>query len=120
MVQKTITARHFDLTPEMREKAEQEIEGLTRYFENIISADLVLDTERHRKVAELKVKVYNQVMAGTGDTDDMYNSINVAVDKVKGQLKKYKGKLKDRRPDQINEQVSQATAPSTDDEGVDL
>ena len=119
MVQKTITARHFDLTPEMRDKAEQEIEGLTRYFENIISAEMVLDTERHRKVAELKVKVYNHVMAGTGDTDDMYNSISVAVDKVKGQLKKYKGKLKDKRPDEINETVTQATRPSIDEDSVD-
>ncbi len=118
-MQKMITARHFDLTPEMKSHAESEIEGLSRYFENIISAELILDTERHRRMAELKVKVYNQTLAGTGETDDMYNSIGVAVDKVKQQLKKYKGKLKDKRPDAISETVEKATRPTTDVDEVE-
>lgn len=117
---KKISARHFDLTEEMRSVAESEMDGLTRYFENIISAELVLDTERHRRKAELKVKVYNNVLTGSGDTDDMYNSISQAVDKVKGQLKKYKGKLKDKRPDQISETKDALTRPSTDVDAIDV
>ena len=96
-MQQMITARHFDLSPELREKAEAQVESLTRYFDNIISADLILDVERHRHKAELKVKVYKDVLASTGETDDMYNSIAVAVDRMKGQLKKYKGKLKEKK-----------------------
>ncbi len=118
-MQKTITARHFDLTSEMRERAETEVEGLTRYFENIISAELVLDTERHLHKAELRVKVFNQSMSGTGETNDMYNSIAVAVDKVKGQLKKYKGKLKDRRPEEISEVIDELTRPATNVDEID-
>lgn len=118
-MQKTITARHFDLTSEMRDRAETEMDGLSRYFENIISAELVLDTERHLHKAELRVKVYNQSMSGTGETDDMYNSISVAVDKVKGQLKKYKGKLKDRRPEEISEVIDELTRPATNVDEVD-
>lgn len=113
-MQKTITARHFDLTEEMRERAESEMDSLTRYFENIISAELVLDMERHLHKAELRVKVYNHNITGSGETDDMYNSISVSVDKVKTQLKKYKGKLKDRRPDEISETISELTRPQTD------
>lgn len=116
---KTITARHFDLTQEMRSHAEQEMEGLTRYFDNIISAELILDTERHRRKAELKVKVYKDVITGTGDTDDMYNSIAVAVDKVKGRLKRYKGKLKDKKPEQIVEAIDTLTRPATDIDEVE-
>ena len=117
---KKITARHFDLTPEMKERAEQEMEGLTRYFDNIISAEMILDTERHRRTAELKVKVYKETLSGTGDTDDLYNSIAVAVDKVKGQLKKYKGKLKNKRPDEIAETIDSLTRPQTNEDEVDV
>jgi len=118
-MQKIITARHFDLTPEMKERAEADIESLTRYFENIISAELVLETERHRRIAELRVKVFNNSITGTGDTDDMYNSIGVAVDKVKGQLKKYKGKLKERRPEEIADTISELTRPATNPDEID-
>ncbi len=118
-MQKVITARHFDLTPEMKERAEKEMDRLTRYFGNIVSAELVLNTERHLRTAELKVNVYNNMIAGTGETDDMYNSIAVAVDKVKGQLKKYKSKLKQRSPEEITNIKDRSTRPSTDVDELD-
>ena len=118
-MRKVITARHFDLTPEMKQRAEEEMDRLTRYFGNIVSAELVLDTERHRRMAELKVNVYNNMISGTGDTDDMYNSIAVAVDKVKGQLKKYKAKLKHRSPEEISGAKDKLTRPSTNVDEID-
>ena len=116
---KTITARHFDLSDEMRAKAEDEMEGLKRYFDNIISAELILATEKHIKIAELKVRVYNQTLAAKADTDDFYSSIASVVEKIKSQLRKYKGKLKDKKPEQIADFIDGLTKPSTDTEGLE-
>lgn len=113
-MQKKISARHFDLTDEIRSQAESEMDRLTKFFDHIISADLVLDTERHRRKAELTVKVYNSTMTGTADSDDMYSSISMAVDKVKGQLQRYKGKLKNKKPEEIQEVIDKSTRPATD------
>lgn len=114
-----ITARHFDLTPELKEYIEDEVSGLTRYFENIISSEVILDVEKYRQTAEVKIKVYNAALTGTGATDDMYASIEQAMDKVKAQLKKYKSRLKEKRPDKIKETVEEITRPDTDVDGVD-
>lgn len=119
-MQMKITARHFDLTPELRQKAEAEIEGLRRYFDNIISAELTLDKERHRRMAELKVKVYKDVITGTAETDDLVNSIAAAADKVKGQLQKYKGKLKEKDSEKIVGATESATRPDTSDDEIDI
>lgn len=116
---KKISARHFDLTEEMKQKAEAEMDSLTRFFENIISADMVLDAERHRRIAELNVKVYNHTLSASGESDDIYNSIDMAVDKIKTQLKKYKGKLKDKNPEAISETIDHLTRPETDDETIE-
>lgn len=116
---KTITARHFDLSDDMKAKAEDEMEGLKRYFDNIISAELILATEKHIKIAELKVRVYNQTLAAKADTDDFYSSIASAVEKIKTQLKKYKGKLKNKKPEQIAGVIDELTKPSTDTEGLE-
>jgi putative sigma-54 modulation protein len=110
---KKISARHFDLTAEIRSKAEAELDRLTKFFDNIISAELVLDAEKHRRLAELKVSVFNNTIAGSGETDDIYTAIEVAVDKVVKQLKKYKGKLKEKKPEQIAETVDRLTKPTT-------
>lgn len=117
---KKISARHFDLTDDMKQRAEAEMDSLSKYFENIISAELILDTERHRRLAELNVKVYNSTLTGTGDSDDLLNSISLAVDKVKGQLKKYKGKLKHKNPETITEAKVSSTRPTTDDDEFDM
>jgi putative sigma-54 modulation protein len=119
-MQTIITARHFDLTDEMKSHAEGELEGLGRYFDNIISAELILDKERHRRTAELRVKVYKDTLTATGDTDDLYNSIGAAIEKVKAQLKKYKGKLKERRPEEITGMRDSLTKPSTNPDEVDV
>ncbi len=119
-MQKKISARHFDLTEDLKEKAEAEMDSLTRYYDNIISADLVLDMERHRRLAELKIQVYNQTIASSAESDDMINSITTAVDKVRTQLLKYKGKLKDKKPDEISETKNSITRPSTNAEDLDI
>ena len=116
---KKISARHFDLTDEMKQKAEAEMDSLTRFFENIISAEMVLDAERHRRIAEINVKVYSNTLSATGESDDIYNSIDLAVDKIKTQLKKYKGKLKDKNPEAIAETIDSLTRPDTDDETIE-
>ncbi|MFZ5980189.1 MAG: ribosome hibernation-promoting factor, HPF/YfiA family [Candidatus Zixiibacteriota bacterium] len=117
---KKVTARHFDMTPEIKNKAEAEMEGLTRFFDNIISAEFILDVERHRRMAELKVKVYNSTLSGSGETDDMYNSIDTAIEKVKVQLKKHKGKLKRKDPEVIAEKTEALTKPVTDVDELDI
>jgi len=114
-----ITARRFDLTPEIKSLAQENFDALQRYFENIISCHLILDVEKHRKLAELQIKVFGQTLRSTGETDDMYVSIEAAFDKGRGQLKKYKGKLKEKRPKEINIAQADATKPKTDDESVD-
>lgn len=116
---KKVTARHFDLTPEIRARAEEEMEGLTRFFDRIISAEYVLDTERHRRTAELRIKVHAHTLSASAETDDIITAITSAADKAKAQLKKYKGKLKDKDPSEISELTNALTRPETDVDGVD-
>ena len=119
-MQKRVTARHFDLTPEIREKAEEEMDGLTRYFDNIISAEFILDMERHRRIAEIRLKVYKDVLAATGETDDIYTAMDMAADKAKGQLKKYKEKLKLKNPQLIDKMQQEVSKPSTNPDDLDV
>ncbi|MEW5795177.1 MAG: ribosome-associated translation inhibitor RaiA [Candidatus Zixiibacteriota bacterium] len=117
---KKVTARHFDLTPEIRARAEEEMEGLTRFFDRIISAEYVLDAERHRRSAELRVKVHAHMLSAKAETDDIKTAITGASDKIKAQLKKFKGKLKEKDPTEITELTSSITRPETDVDAVDM
>ncbi len=91
------TARHFDLTDDLRDFAEKHVQRLSRYFDHIIDSHLILETEKSRKTAELKLQVYGTVLTSKHKSFDMYDSVEKVIDKMEGQLKRYKGKLKDKK-----------------------
>ena len=119
-MQKSITARHFDLTPEMKESCLAEVDGLRKFFDNIISAELVLDKERHMKKAELKIKVYNATITSAATSEDIYKAVSEATDKARVQLIKYKGKLKEKNSERITKTIDSLTKPSTDVDEIDV
>lgn len=106
-----ITSRHFQLTDALRQFAEPEISGLEKYFNHIIDAHLILDTERYKQVAELKVKVYGTVLTSKVKAEDMKVSIEKVVEKVERQLIKYASKLKKKDPRKIENLKVKSSSP---------
>ena len=115
-----ISARHFELTPELKDLAEENFASLERYYNNIVSVHLILDVEKHRKMAETQIKVYGQTISSTEESGDMYASIEAVFDKAREQLKKYKGKLKQKNPREITTAQADAAKPKTDVDSVDF
>jgi putative sigma-54 modulation protein len=91
------TARHFDLTDDLRDFAEKQIGKLEKYFNHIIDSHLIMEMEKSRMTAELKMKVYGTVLTSKHRSFDMYDSVEKVIDKMETQLKKYKERLKDKR-----------------------
>jgi len=91
------TARHFDLTEDVKSFCEKEIKGLQKYFNHIIDCHLILDQEKNRITAELKTKVYGTVLSSKYRSYDLYDSIEKVMGKMETQLKRYKAKLQDKK-----------------------
>ena len=96
-MQSRTTARHFDLTDELKSFVEKEIDKLEKYFNNIIDTHLILDAEKSRMTAELKVKVHGTILTSKVRSFDMYESVEKVIGKMEQQLKKYKERLKDKK-----------------------
>ena len=115
-----ITARNFDLSDRIHEHANKEVGGLERFFNNIVSADLTLTKEKVNYTAEVRLTVYRDVLVATGEASELFPAIDQAVDKAKAQLRKYKGKLKEKKPEEVNELASALARPNTDEDEVDV
>jgi putative sigma-54 modulation protein len=93
-----ITARHFQLTDNLRKFAEEEIKRLEKYYDHIIDSELTLSVEKSsRQIAEMTVKVYGTVLASKAKAFDMYVAVEQVISKMETQIKKYKAKLRDRK-----------------------
>jgi putative sigma-54 modulation protein len=106
-----ITARHFDLTEDIKDFAEKQIGKLEKYFNNIIDSHLILDMEKSRMAAELKVKVYGTVLSSKYRSFDMYDSVEKVIDKMEAQIKKYKAKLTDKKAKRTSVVKGQINTP---------
>jgi putative sigma-54 modulation protein len=119
-----ITGRQIDVTPALRDFAEEKLGKLARLLLEPLEAHVVLSIEKHRHVAEIKVKSRTAVLSGTEETDDLYASIGEVVDKLERQALKHKEKARDHKHRAALRDVAAvieaetANAAETSDEGA--
>jgi putative sigma-54 modulation protein len=93
----TIHANHFEMTDAIRDFVNEKVEGLKKYFDNIIDVDVFLNVEKYRQTAEVTLHANNITLVAKEVSNDMYNSITRATGKIAKQLKKYKGKKNNKK-----------------------
>lgn len=119
-MQPTITARHFDLSPRIRDHAITAVSGLTKFFENIVSGDITITLEKNRYTAEIRLTVYHDLITASATGHDLFPAIDQATDKARAQLLRYKGKLKDRSPEEITELSISRSRPNSNEDELDV
>lgn len=88
----TISGRHIDITPEMREHIIKKTKRFEKYFYQITEIHVVLSGEKDRKQAEITVYGDHQFLKADVATPDLHGSINEAVDKVIHQARRLHSK----------------------------
>ena len=96
-MQLDITGRHVEITPALREFAEEKLRKLERLLDEPLEIHVVLSIAKHRHTAEIQVKSRSGVFAGAEETGDLYASIGEVVDKLERQALRNKEKMRTRR-----------------------
>jgi len=93
-----ISGRHTDASPALRDYVIEKTEALERFFDRIVSVDVVLSVEKERRIADFHAHLVNRKRINAREeSSDMYASIDKAVDRLKRQLVKFKGQLQETR-----------------------
>lgn len=96
-MQVDITGRQIDVTPALREFAEDKLRKLTKLLDGPLEAHVVLAIEKHRHLAEIQVKSRHGVFSGACESGDLYASIGDVAEKLERQALKHKQKLRDHK-----------------------
>jgi len=89
-----ITFRHLDPIDSLKNYAQEKVERVNKYLDRATEATVVLSLERHLHHADITIHSGSYVLRGREKSEDMYASIDLAMDKIERQLKRYKEKLK--------------------------
>lgn len=88
--------KNLDLTDALKEQAEKKLSKLDRYFQEEIPAKVTFSTKKGKHKVEITVFLPGHILRAEESTDDMYASIDIAVQALERQVRKYKTKLKKR------------------------
>lgn len=92
-----ITGKNIELTDAIRSYVEKKVTKVKKYFDQVIDVQVILDVQKNVHIAEILVNAKGVFLKGLEKSEDLYASIDLAIDKIDRQLVKYKEKLKDKK-----------------------
>ena len=93
----TVNAKHTTLTDAIKDYSEKKIQKIAKYFDDNMDVHVNLNVEKNMHIAEIFVNVKGMFLKGIEKSEDMYASIDMAMDKIERQVVKYKEKLQTRK-----------------------
>lgn len=90
----TFTFRHMDSSQDLKDHTEAKLERLERFEDREMTVQVTFEVESYRKSVELQVVGSHGTFVAKETTDDMYEAIDLAVDKLDRQLARDKEKRK--------------------------
>lgn len=91
-----ITGKNMEITDALRDVTYKKLGKLDKYFQSDVEANVTYSVERNRKIIEVTINLPGTILRAEESSDDMYTSIDKAVDILERQIRKYKTKLQKR------------------------
>lgn len=91
-----ITARGMELSDTQREHFEKKLDRLDRFFDDDVEATVRVRNEREKKIVEVTIPLNRDMLRAQESTDDLYASLDAVVEKLQGQIRKYRTRLEKR------------------------
>jgi ribosomal subunit interface protein len=93
----TLTGRHLEITHYLKAHVDEKVKKLDHFNSHIIKAEIVLQKDGARDVAEGKIHLSHTVLAAKGQGKDMYIAVNDVIDKLVAQVHRQQGKFHARK-----------------------
>lgn len=94
------TGRQMEITPDLQQYTHEHLRKLRRLFPGSPKLHVILTREKHRRIAEMTIKLREQTLVGIMETADTRSAIKGAVDKLERQAVRWfqRRRARKRRP----------------------
>jgi putative sigma-54 modulation protein len=93
----SVSGHHLEVTPAIRSYVQSKIGRITRHFDHVIDAHVILTADKLKQKAEVTLHVPGKELHCESEQADLYAAIDMLADKLDRQILKYKDKLYDKR-----------------------
>ena len=88
-----VRGKNIDATPALVDYAQKKLSKLEKHFDKSTDVQVVLSVIREEHIVEVTMNLNGLILRGEESTGDMYASIDMVVDKLERQVKKYKTRM---------------------------
>lgn len=88
-----VSFKQMEQSDALRDYAAEKLEKVLKPLSEPVNAQAILQVEKYRHIAKITVHANGIIIKGKEETNDMYSSIDLVVDKLDRQVKKYKEKI---------------------------
>ncbi|NIS74082.1 MAG: ribosome-associated translation inhibitor RaiA [Deltaproteobacteria bacterium] len=90
-----VTFRQVEPNPTLRSYAIEKLSKLDKVINQTFDASVILSIEKYRHIAEVLLTAKGISVKAIEETDDLFSAIDLVVDKVEKQVKKFREKRKE-------------------------
>jgi len=91
-----VSGHHVEVTPALRGYVQSKLERITRHFDHVIDAHVILSVDKLKQKAEITLHVRGKDLHCASEEQDMYAAIDLMTDKLDRQVLKHKGKQNEK------------------------
>jgi putative sigma-54 modulation protein len=112
-----VSGKQFKITDALKEYAEKRVGKLGKYSDDFTDVQVTLSVEKERQRVEVTAPLNGFILRGEEETDDMYSSIDLVMDKLERQMEKYRKRIGKKRLKAAKDEPS--ILPDADEEIFD-
>ena len=87
-----ITGQGLDISSSLRALTEKKLQRIKPYHDEIINIHITFHVKKIRQVADANIKLPGGIINAQAESDDMYKTVDLLMNKIQTQLAKYKSK----------------------------
>lgn len=97
-MQVSVTFRHMEPSSALKSYAQERITRLEKYVDRPMEGQVTLSVQKFRHIVEVVLNADGIRITGDESHEDMYAAIDLVVDKIERQVKKYRQKIRKHKP----------------------
>src|SRR5215210_5888991 len=92
-----VSGHHLEVIPAIRTYVQSKLERVTRHFDHVIDAHVILTVDKLRQKAEVTLHVRGKDLHCKCEEEDRDGAIDLLADKLDRQVRRYKDRRLDKR-----------------------
>ena len=99
-----VRGKQIKVTNALKDYVEKRVGKLEKYSDDFTDVQVTLSVQKERQRVEVTAPLNGFILRGEEETDDMYSSIDLVVDKLERQMEKYRRRIGKKRVKTIKDE----------------